>query len=196
MSLKTLVESGAVQEALIDDAVKRILKVKFELGLFEDPYKYCSIERQHIITGQPKFHDAALDIAKKSIVLLKNEGILPLKKSGLKVGLIGQLAADKDSPLGGWRGKADYNSAISVFEGLKSIQEIDSYEKGVDVFPEVTFLLKEVKVNPKDPTGVKKAVDFAKNKDVVIMVLGEHGFQSGEGRSRTILIFQGISKPC
>ena len=123
--LKTLVESGAVQEALIDDAVKRILKVKFELGLFEDPYKYCSIERQHIVTGQPKFHDAALDIAKKSIVLLKNEGILPLKKSGLKVGLIGQLAADKDSPLGGWRGKADYNSAISVYEGLKK------YKKGI-----------------------------------------------------------------
>jgi beta-glucosidase len=190
--LNTLVENGAINETLIDDAVKRILKVKFELGLFEDPYKYCSIERQHIVTGQPKFHDAALDIAKKSIVLLKNEGILPLKKSGLKVGLIGQLAADKDSPLGGWRGKADYNSAVSVYEGLnKYTGNSLSYEKGVDVFPEVASFVKEVKVNPKDPAGIKKAVDFARNKDVVIMVLGEHGFQSGEGRSRTKLDFPG-----
>ena len=111
-----------------------------------------------------------MDIAKKSIVLLKNEGILPLKKSGLKVGLIGQLAADKDSPLGGWRGKADYNSAISVYEGLKKYKGNRLFMKKVDVFPEVTSFVKEVKVNPKDPTGVK-AVDFAKNKDVVIMVL-------------------------
>ncbi len=190
--LKTLVEKGKVDEVLIDDAVKRILKVKFELGLFENPYKYCSIERQHIVTGQPKFHDAALDIAKKSIVLLKNDGILPLKKSGLKVGLIGQLATDKDSPLGGWRGKADYNSAISVHEGLKNYSgNILSYEKGVHVFPEVSSFVKEVKVNPKDPNGIKRAIDFAKGKDVVIMVLGEHGFQSGEGRSRTKLDFPG-----
>ena len=135
------------------------------MGLFEDPYKYCSIERQHIVTGQPKFHDAALDIAKKSIVLLKNEGILPLKKSGLKVGLIGQLAADKDSPLGGWRGKADYNSAISVFEGLKKYTGNRlSYEKGVDVFPEVASFVKEVRVNPKDPYWCKKSGRFCQKQ--------------------------------
>ena len=61
----------------------------------------------------------------------------------------------------------------------------------MDVFPEIASFVKEVKVNPKDPAGIKKAVDFAKNKDVVIMVLGEHGFQSGEGRSRTNLDFPG-----
>ena len=61
------------------------------------------------------------------------------------MGLIGQLAADKDSPLGGWRGKADYNSAISVYEGLKSIKEIDSLmKKELDVFPEVTSFVKEI----------------------------------------------------
>ncbi len=61
----------------------------------------------------------------------------------------------------------------------------------MDVFPEVASFVKEVKVNPKDPSGIKKAVDFANNKDIVIMVLGEHGFQSGEGRSRTKLDFPG-----
>ena len=68
--LVKLVNEGKVKEEVIDDAVKRILKVKFELGLFDDPYKYCDLQREKEIVGSEKLHSDALDIAKKSIVLL------------------------------------------------------------------------------------------------------------------------------
>jgi len=83
--LAALVREGNVNEAYIDDAARRILRVKFELGLFEDPYKYCDEQREKEIIGQQAFHDASLDMAKKSIVLLKNKNqLLPLKKQGQK----------------------------------------------------------------------------------------------------------------
>ncbi|EDP97833.1 glycoside hydrolase, family 3-like protein [Kordia algicida OT-1] len=96
--LVKLVEDGIVKESIVDDAVRRILKVKFELGLFDDPYKYCDPENEKKNIGNVAHHEAVLDIAKKSIVLLKNEGnLLPLKKEGQKIALIGPLAADKNS---------------------------------------------------------------------------------------------------
>ena len=99
--LTDLVKSGVVKQALIDDAVRRILRVKFELGLFDDPYKYCNIEREKATIGHEKFQEATLEMAKKSIVLLKNQNqLLPLKKKGLNIALIGDLADDKTSPLG------------------------------------------------------------------------------------------------
>jgi len=83
--LQVLVKEGKVKENLIDDAVKRILGVKYDLGLFEDPYKYCDLDREKNIIGSKENNLAALDMAKKSIVLLKNEGsLLPLKKNGQK----------------------------------------------------------------------------------------------------------------
>jgi beta-glucosidase len=119
--LKELVESGEVQESLIEDAARRILRVKFELGLFEDSYRYCDEERERTIVGHPDHQKGVLEMAKKSIVLLKNENnLLPLSKTGLKIAVIGALAADKDSPLGSWRGLAEPNSAVSVLEGLQA----------------------------------------------------------------------------
>src|SRR5690606_17610826 len=115
--------------------VKRILRVKFELGLFEDPYKYCNETREKEIIGSKMVNDAVLDVAKKSIVLLKNENqLLPLKKEGQKIALIGALATDKTSPLGNWRFGADDGTAVSVLEGLQAYggNEI-TYKKGADV---------------------------------------------------------------
>lgn len=118
--LSKLVDEGKVAIELIDDAARRILKTKFELGLFDDPYKYCNPEREKTI-GNKQHHEAALAMAKKSIVLLKNQNdLLPLKKEGQKIALIGPLADDKTSPLGSWRLAADPNTAVSVLEGLKN----------------------------------------------------------------------------
>ena len=118
--LNDLVKNGKVNESTIDDAVRRVLKVKFELGLFENPYKYCDEAYEKATIGKPEFQEGVLDMAKKSIVLLKNEtNLLPLKKSGQKIALIGALANDKNSPLGNWRLAADDHSAISVLEGLQ-----------------------------------------------------------------------------
>ena len=194
--LETLVKEGSVEESLIDDAVKRILTVKYELGLMDDPYKYCDPEREKSVLGSPDLQELVLDMARKSIVLLKNEDkLLPLSKSGLDIALIGALAADKDSPLGSWRLAAENNSAVSVLEGLQHYKGNNvTYSKGPDlVVGEPTFIM-ETQINSTDRSGFEEAVQAAKDKDVVIMVLGEHGFQSGEGRSRTNLDLPGLQQ--
>ncbi len=187
--LVNLVKKDKVKESVIDDAVRRILKVKFELGLFEDPYKYCNEEREKELVGHKDLHADALDMAKKSIVLLKNENnILPLKKNGLDMLVIGDLADDKTSPLGSWRIAAEDKTAVSVLEGLneKGTHNI-SYKSGPKLFTGNPEFATEVNINTTDKSGFKEAVNAAKNKDVVVMVLGEHGFQSGEARSRSNL---------
>ncbi len=194
--LAKLVKEGKVEESLIDDAVRRILTVKYELGLFDDPYKYCNAEREKEMLGNPKHHDGVLEMAKKSIVLLKNDKqILPLKKNGQKIVLIGALAADKDSPLGSWRAKAKKNSAVSVLEGMKKYNGNNLiYKKGADVVVGESLFVHELKINETDKSGFPEAIRAAKSADVVVMVLGEIGFQTGEARSRTRLGLPGVQQ--
>nr|WP_294932327.1 beta-glucosidase BglX [uncultured Flavobacterium sp.] len=191
--LVQLVKKGLVKESVIDDAVRRILRVKFELGLFDNPYKYCDEAREKSSIGNKANNDGVLDMAKKSIVLLKNDkNLLPLKKSGAKIALIGALANDKNSPLGSWRIAADDNTAISVLEGMEQYKNNTLvYEKGTDVAVNKQTFLDEVKINTTDFSGFEAAKKAAKDADVVVMVLGEIGFQSGEGRSRTDLNLPG-----
>ncbi|WP_298767528.1 beta-glucosidase BglX [uncultured Polaribacter sp.] len=187
--LAKLVKDGKVKETLINQAAARILKVKFELGLFDDPYKYCNEEREKKVLGSKKLHAGALNMAKKSIVLLKNStNLLPLKKQGLNIAVIGDLADDKTSPLGSWRLASEDNTAISVIEGLKAHSSNNiTFASGPKLYTGTPTFVKEIKINNKDKTGFNEALNAAKNKDVVIMVLGEYGFQSGEGRSRVNL---------
>lgn len=194
--LAQLVKEGRVDEKVIDDAARRILRVKFELGLFDDPYKYCNEEREKATLGKQEFHDAVLDMAIKSIVLLKNDKqLLPLKKNNQKIAVIGALANDKTSPLGSWRIAAKDETAVSVLEGLKIYggNEI-IYAKGADVSTGETTFAKELTINETDKSGFTQAKSIAKSADVVIMVLGEHGFQSGEARSRTEIDLPGVQQ--
>lgn len=194
--LAALVKEGKVKESYIDDAARRILKVKFELGLFDDPYKYCDEKRELATVGKQEFQDGVLDMAKKSIVLLKNDKeLLPLKKSGQKIALIGALANDKTSPLGSWRIAADDNTAISVLEGLQKYTGNQlTYAKGANVTEGRTQFIWETKINTTDKSGFAEAIAVAKQADVVVMVLGEHGLQSGEGRSRTEIGLPGVQQ--
>ena len=194
--LANLVREGKVKEAYIDAAAKRILRVKFELGLFEDPYKYCDAQREKEVIGQPAFHEACLDMAKKSIVLLKNENqLLPLEKQGQKIALIGALASDKTSPLGNWRIAAKDNSAVSVLEGMQAYTGNQlTYAKGADVSLGKTEFISEVNINTSDKSEFPQAIAVAKTADLVVMVLGEIGYQSGEGRSRTELGLPGVQQ--
>ena len=194
--LAALVREGKVKEAYIDDAAKRILRVKFELGLFDDPYKYCDEQREKEVIGQPAFHEAALDMAKKSIVLLKNDNqLLPLKKQGQKIALIGALASDKTSPLGSWRIAAKDNTAVSVLEGMQAYTGNQlTYAKGADVSLGQTKFIDELKINTTDRSEFPQAIAVAKTADVVVMVLGEVGYQSGEARSRTDLGLPGVQQ--
>ena len=194
--LAKLVNDGKVDIKLIDDAVGRILRVKYELGLFDDPYRYCDEKREKAVINSKANHDAVLDVARKSIVLLKNEkNLLPLKKSGQKIALIGALAADKNSPLGSWRIASDDNTAVSVLEGMQKYKDNQlAYEKGADLIVGKATFLNEIVFNTTDRNGFDAAKKAAKEADVVVMVLGEHGFQSGEGRSRTNLDLPGLQQ--
>ena len=194
--LESLIENGRVTMEQIDDAVRRILTVKYELGLFDDPFRYCDTIREQKLTGASDIRAGALDMAKKSIVLLKNdEAVLPLKKQGQTIALIGPLAADKNSPLGNWRIAGENNSAVSVLEGmLKYGGNTIIHEQGVKLVNEIPAFHKEVDINFSDKSGFKEAKRAAKNADVVVMVLGEYGFQSGEGRSRSKLDLPGFQQ--
>ncbi|MGV7104908.1 beta-glucosidase BglX [Flavobacterium sp. U410] len=194
--LTKLVKEGKVDEKLIDDAVRRILRVKFELGLFDDPYRYCDEKREQKVIGSQENKEAVLDMAKKSIVLLKNENqLLPLPKAGKKIALIGALAADKSSPLGSWRIASDDETAVSVLEGMQHYTGNQLvYEKGADVAVGAVSFIQEVQINTTDKSGFDAAIKAAQNSDVVVMVLGEHGFQTGEARSRTELGLPGVQQ--
>ncbi|MDA8877929.1 beta-glucosidase BglX [Flavobacteriaceae bacterium] len=195
--LKSLLEEGKVKVSEINDAVRRILRVKFELGLFEDPYRYCNETREQLVTGSKEIVEGALDMAKKSIVLLKNHAkLLPLKKKDQKIALIGPLAADKNSPLGNWRIAAENESAISLLEGMKNYKGNELiYEQGVRLINKIPAgFHEEVDINEDDYSGIEAAVRAAENSDIVIMVLGEYGFQSGEGRSRAHIDLPGLQQ--
>ncbi|WP_297332621.1 beta-glucosidase BglX [Flavobacterium sp.] len=194
--LSALVREGRVSEETVNEAVRRILRVKFMLGLFDDPYKYCDETREQQTIGKKEFHDGVLDMAKKSIVLLKNDNnMLPLKKQGQKIAVIGALATDKTSPLGSWRIGADDGTAISVMEGLQQYKGNNlTYAKGADVALGEPKFTTRTDINTTDKSGFAEAVAAAKNADVVIMVLGEHGLQTGEGRSRSDIGLPGVQQ--
>ncbi|UFH35316.1 beta-glucosidase BglX [Flavobacterium acetivorans] len=194
--LSALVKEGKVKESTIDDAARRILRVKFELGLFDNPYLYCDENYEKETVGKAAFQEGVLEMAKKSIVLLKNEKeLLPLKKSGQKIVVIGALANDKTSPLGSWRIAADDNSAVSLLEGLQNYKGNQlTYVKGADLTEGRTQFIWETKINTTDKSGFAEAMAAAKTADVVIMSLGEHGLQSGEGRSRTDIGLPGVQQ--
>ena len=192
--LKQLVEEGKVDIKLVDDAVRRVLRVKFELGLFDNPYKYCDTKREQETINHPDTK-TALDIARKSIVLLKNESsLLPLPKNQKNIAIIGSLANDKNSPLGSWRIGSDDSSAVSFLEGFNKYNTNYKYAKGADLTVGKTTFIRELQMNETDTSEFAQAIQFAKQSDVVIMVLGEHSFQSGEGRSRTKIGLPGVQQ--
>ena len=192
--LKQLVDEGKVDIKLVDDAVRRVLRVKYELGLFADPYKYCDTKREQETINHPDTK-TALDIARKSIVLLKNESsLLPLLKNQKNIAIIGSLANDKNSPLGSWRIGSDDSSAVSFLEGFNKYNTNYKYAKGADLTVGKTTFIRELQMNETDTSEFAQAIQFAKQSDVVIMVLGEHSFQSGEGRSRTKIGLPGVQQ--
>lgn len=193
--LAALVESGDLEQEYIDDAVRRILRVKFQLGLFEDPYRYSDPEREARVILSDTHLTASRDIARKSIVLMENEGgLLPLDKTAGTIAVIGPLAHDKDTPLGSWRAQAVTDSAVSLLEGIRVAVEpgvVVRYAKGADLaMGDQNFAMGTVYSD--DTSGFAKAVEAARDADVVVMVIGEVAYQSGEGRSQVDIGFKGV----
>lgn len=186
--LLELVESGEVEEAWVDDAVRRVLRIKFQLGLFDDPYHYNDHQREQELIYSDEHREWAYKAAQGSMVLLKNESsILPLDKQRESLAVIGFLAEDNDSPLGNWRAQAISNSAVSMLEGLKSALEgaVEiSYEPGYTMTEGERSFPKELSFATEDKSGFAKAIELAKSQDEVIVVVGEDAYQTGEGRSQ------------
>ncbi len=180
--LPDLVRSGVVPVEVIDEAVRRVLTVKFQLGLFENPY--ADPERAREIVKCREHLDIALEIARKCIVLLKNEGALPLRKDLKRVAVIGPLADDRDAPLGCWRALGDPNDAVTVLEGVK---------KKVSPATEVLYA-KGCDVSSEDRSGFAEAVEVAERSDAVVLVVGEPAYMSGEAASRAYLDLPGVQE--
>jgi beta-glucosidase len=176
--IASLVRSGVVPMSIVDDAVRRVLLVKFQLGLFERPYVDEQHEAGALLTAESRA--AARAIAQKSIVLLRNEGnVLPLSKSVGTIAVIGPLADSKADVLGSWFGKGTAAEAISVLEGVRAtVSAALLYSKGVDVAGEST-------------DGIAQAVEMARQADVILLLLGESGDMSGEAASRSNLDLPG-----
>lgn len=179
--LEKLVKSGKVAEKYIDDAVKRILYKKFELGLFDNPYRFSDEKREQKVMNDPKYKAVALAAAQKSIVLLKNNNnTLPLSKSIKNLALIGPLVNAKRDQAGNWTVYIDTANIVSVHEGVQ--QKIKSakltYAQGATVKDTLT-------------NGFADAVNAAKNADAVVMVLGETWDFSGEAKSRSDISLPG-----
>lgn len=196
--LASLVRSGDVDEGLIDDAVRRVLRVKHRLGLFDDPYRYSDPERERRTLLSAEHLAAARDVARKSIVLLKNEGaLLPLAREVGSIAVVGPLAADKDTPLGNWRGRAEGGSAVSLLEGIQaavspSTRVIHAEGAKLVVGPRNFFAPSQY--NTTDRSGFPAAVAAARDADVVVVAIGEDAFQSGEGRSQVEIGLKGLQE--
>ncbi len=193
--LEGLVKEGLIDENTLNDAVRRILTLKYKLGLFDDPYKYCdpARETEHLLSDSHL--KAAREIARKTMVLLRNENnLLPLSKDVKSIAVIGQLANSKDIPLGSWRGQAVANSAVSLLEG---IQNAVGNKAGVQFAQGYTLtegrrtFIHELTMANDDGKGFAAPIQLAKTSDVVIMALGEDCFQTGEGRSQTDITLKG-----
>jgi beta-glucosidase len=180
--LKELVDEGKVDEDIIDESVKRILRIKFMLGLFDDPFRYCKKEREQKNIMTEEIRIAALEVARRSMVLLKNEkNILPLKKTYKKIAVIGPLANSQTHPLGGWNAMGDSADVISVVDGFK---------KYVDKKTEILYS-EGCKIDDNSTKGFNDAVKTAKKADVIVLCLGESRDMSGEAWSRSSLDLPG-----
>ena len=184
-ALEDLVREGVVPESLIDDAVRRVLRLKFRLGLFDDPYRYCDTEREKRETLSADKRDAVRSVARESIVLLENrEGILPLNKRYKSIGLIGPLADNPDDMLGSWCAWGDGRDVVDIRQGI---------EQAVGKSVAIRYA-KGCEVEGDDRSGFSEAIQLARECDVVVMCLGENRFMSGEGASRTRLTLPGVQR--
>ncbi|HEX3104410.1 MAG TPA: beta-glucosidase BglX [Terriglobales bacterium] len=199
-----LVKSGKLPESVVDEAVRRVLRVKFKAGLFEHPYTDPAREKTDILTADSLQIERKM--AQESMVLLQNNNdLLPLKKAQT-VAVIGPLADDKASQLGSWAGNGQAKDAVTPLEGIvtKLGKEHVLYAKGVDIPPFEKGLAAGVAAPaPTSATGaagvetsnkaatIEDAVSAANKADTVILFVGELAGMTGEASSRASLELPG-----
>ena len=174
-NLEKLVKDGKISEEAINDAVRRVLELKKELGLFEDPYHSASPEKENSLALCDAHRAIALRAAEESSVLLKNDGVLPFSADNKKIAIIGPFAQAKEI-IGPWSCHGKSEESTTVEEGVKKLLP------NADIISvnACSFIW-----NDTDTSGFEEAINAAKNADAVILCLGEPENYSGEGNCRT-----------
>ena len=187
--LAALVQSGKVSAGLVDDAVRRVLRKKFELGLFDDPYRFSDAQREQAALAKPAHRQAARDIAAKSIVLLKNEHqLLPLSRQLKTIAFIGPMVKAVKDNHGFWSvtlPEVDYSAFIvTQWDGLRNKLGSSTellYAKGCEI-------------DGESRDGFAQALEVARQAEVVIVSVGERWDMSGEAKSRSRLGLPGVQE--
>jgi beta-glucosidase len=184
--LAQLVKDKKVPIEVVNEAVKRILRKKFEMGLFDNPYKFSNAQRETYELNNPSHKLIAVDVAQRSIVLLKNEnGLLPLSKQVKSIAVIGPLANAKSEMLGFWSTEwPDSNYIISQMDGIRkklSDQTKLIYARGCNI-------------DDSSKAGFAEAVSAAQQAEVVILSVGERRDMSGEAKSRSNIHLPGVQE--
>lgn len=185
--LAKLVKEGKVNIRLVDDAVRRVLRKKFEMGLFDDPFKFCDKEREQLVLNNPAHRAAARDMARKSIVLLKNEGkLLPVTGKVRTIALIGPFIKAVRDNLGFWSMEwpDDSVTIVTQWQGIKQRAGDNVrllYAKGCDI-------------TDTSKAGFSEALEIAQQADLVIMSIGEARNMSGEAKSRSSIRIPGVQE--
>jgi|tagenome__1003787_1003787.scaffolds.fasta_scaffold20981556_3 beta-glucosidase len=183
--LAASVAAGRARQADIDEAVRRVLRFKYRLGLFKAPYARRDAARERTAMLTPASRAAAREAARRSIVLLKNEqSTLPLRKDLGTVAVIGALAADSNVVLGNWGALGRREDAVPVLDGIR---------RAVSSRTTVTYA---AGANPtsSDTTGIAEAVRVARAADVIVLVIGETADMSAEAESRSTLDLPGAQQ--
>jgi beta-glucosidase len=189
--LKQLVADGQVPVALIDDAVKRILLKKYELGLFDDPYRFCNEERQKAQESNAENRRFAREVGAKSIVLLKNDALkgqalLPLSAQNKTIALIGPFIKATVANHGFW-------SIAFPDDSTRIVSQYDGILRRANGGSSIVYA-KGCNVNDDDRSGFAEAIEAAKKADVVVMSLGEAHDMSGEAKSRSSICIPGVQE--
>ncbi len=182
--LPNLVRKGKISLSEIDAAVKRILKIKFELGLFDNPYRFCDSVRQKNTLYKLEYLQTARNMAAQSIVLLKNNNnVLPLTSTDKTVALIGPLAHNRREMMGAWSAAGDWMRCSTVLEGLQA------------AMPNVQILYRKgCNISDDSTQEFQSAIQAAQKADKVILVVGEAANMSGEASSRSELGLPGVQQ--
>ena len=192
--LKTALKKGLVSMNDIDTACRRILEAKYKLGLFSDPYKFCRPEEASQLVYCQEYRDVARRIASESFVLLKNDGVLPLKKQGT-IGLVGPLADTRSNMPGTWSVAARLDVPKTIREGLVEAvagKAMVLYAKGSNLVSDYDLEMRSTMFGRElgrdhrtDKQLLDEALAVARSSDVIIAALGESSEMSGESSSRT-----------
>jgi beta-glucosidase len=186
-----LVKEGRLPIEAVDEAVRRVLRLKIRAGIFEQPFADAAREKATIM--RPEYRAAARRIAARSMVLLKNDrGTLPLAPTIARLAVIGPLADDKPEMMGNWTGDGKADDVVTVLQGLRTAVSPGTtvtFAKGVDL--DVKMLAAAPAGDAASDAAIEQAVKVAAAADATVLVVGETGGMSGEASSRTSLDLPG-----